>query len=258
MTTQTAFTLERRMLDLRFRQARLTSRAWITPQYVRLRLEGEELRGFDSPGADDHLRLFFAPADASADEVRAAPSREYTPLEWDAEEGTLDIEFVLHGDDGVAGPWAASAPLGSAVAVGGPRGSMVLEGCPDAWFLAGDETAVPAMRRFARSMDADAVGRILVEVPDAAHEIPIDAPAGVEVRQIHRGEAPAGSALAAALNALGAQDRPHGSIFGFVAAEQAIVRPARALLLDRWGLTTDQIVAKGYWKSGETEYHAPH
>ena len=190
--------------------------------------------------------------------MRAAPSREYTPLEWDAEAGTLDIEFVLHGDDGIAGPWAASAPLGSTIAVGGPRGSMVLEGRPDAWFLAGDETAIPAMRRFAQAMDADATGRILVEVPDAAHEIPIEAPVGVEVRQVHRGKAPSGSALAAALDALGAQDRPTGSVFGFVAAEQSIVKPGRGLLLARWGLSSDQVVVKGYWKRGETEYHAPH
>ena len=58
----------------------------------------------------------------------------------------------------------------------GPRGSKVLEGRPDAWFLAGDETAVPAMRRWAGLMDADAVGRILVEVVDEAHALPIDAP----------------------------------------------------------------------------------
>lgn len=254
----TTFTLERRMLDLTFRKAHVTSRAWITPHFVRLRLEGADLRGFDSPGADDHVRLFFPPADVPLEQVREAPSREYTPLEWDAEAGTLDLEFVLHGDDGVAGPWAASAPLGSPIAVGGPRGSMVLEGRPDAWFLAGDETAIPAMRRFAQAMDAEAAGSILVEVPDAAHEIGIDAPRGVEVRQIHRNETSPGIALGAALDALHAEDRPHGSVFGFVAAEQAIVKPARALLLDRWSLSTDHIVAKGYWKSGETEYHAPH
>ena len=59
-------------------------------------------------------------------------------------------------------------------------------------------------------------------------------------------------------DALDAQDRPDGSVFAFVAAEQSIVKPGRALLLDRWSLDADQIIVKGYWKRGETEYHAPH
>ncbi|MFC0197857.1 SIP domain-containing protein, partial [Microbacterium arthrosphaerae] len=93
---------------------------------------------------------------------------------------------------------------------------------------------------------------------DAAHELAIDAPAGVVVEQVHRGADAAGAALAARLDRLGADDRPSGSVFGFVAAEQSIVKPGRALLLDRWGLDAAQIVVKGYWKRGETEYHAPH
>jgi NADPH-dependent ferric siderophore reductase len=254
-----SFRLERCPLDLRFRQATLAARTWETPTYVRVRLTGEDLIGFDSPGSDDHMRLFFADADAAdLEAVRASPSREYTPFAWDAEAGWLDVEFAVHGDEGVAAPWAATAPIGAPVAVGGPRGSMVLEGRPDAWFLAGDETAVPAIRRFVGLMGDDAVGRVLIETTDAAHELAITAPAGVEVTQVHRGDAFPGAALAAALGALEAADRPDGSIFGFIAAEQAIVKPARALLVDRWGLSTDEFVAKGYWKSGEAEYHAPH
>jgi NADPH-dependent ferric siderophore reductase len=257
-----AFSLAPTGLELRFRRVALAAREWLTPSYVRVRLQGDELAGFASLGADDHLRIFFPEGDPqSVEELRAAPSREYTPLAWG--EGWLELEFAVHGDPaagtaGVAAAWAATAPLGARAGVGGPRGSKVLTGRPDAWFLAGDETAVPAMRRFAGAMDADAVGRILVEVKDAAHELAIDAPAGVVVEQVHRDDAPAGAALAARLDALGTDDRPAGSVFGFVAAEQSIVKPGRALLLDRWGLSAEHVIVKGYWKRGETEYHAPH
>ncbi len=237
---------------------RLAAREWLTPGYVRVRLEGADLRGFESRGSDDHVRAFFPETSpASVDELRAAPSREYTPLEWDGEAGWLDMEFAIHGD-GIAASWAASAEIGAIAGVGGPRGSMVMAGRPDGWLLAGDETAVPAMRRFAQSMDAAAVGRILVEVPGADHELPIDAPAGVVVEQVHRGTDAAGAALARRLDALTPGDRPTGDVFAFVAAEQAIVKPARALLQERWGLPADSFVAKGYWKRGEGEYHAPH
>ncbi|MCR2799955.1 siderophore-interacting protein [Microbacterium sp. zg-Y818] len=261
MTTSTpvsSFRIGRQRLDLRFRTARLVARTWLTSTYVRIRLEGPDLIGFDSPGSDDHIRVFFPDAaPTSVEELRAAPNREYTPLAWDGDGGWLEIEFAVH-DGGVAAQWAARAPLGSVAGVGGPRGSMLIEGTPGAWFLAGDETSVPAMRRFASTMDAAAVGRILVEVVDADHELPIDAPPGVVVEQLHRGTDVPGSALAGRLDALGADDRPAGDVFAFVAAEQAIVKPARALLQERWALPADTFVAKGYWKRGESEYHAPH
>ncbi|GAA1916725.1 siderophore-interacting protein [Microbacterium aoyamense] len=253
------FALEPRGLELRFRQVRLASRVWIAPDYVRVRLEGGDLLGFDSPGSDDHIRVFFPSGPVgSVEELREAPSREYTPLLWNAATGWLDLEFAVHGDEGIAAPWAATAPIGSAVGIGGPRGSKVLTGRPDAWFLAGDETAVPAIRRYVMQMDAAASGRILVEVVDSAHEIPLEVPDGVDVTFVHRGGARSGTALAAELDAIGAGDRPDGAVFGFIAAEQAIVKPGRALLLDRWGLPLDQVTVKGYWKRGEAEYHAPH
>ncbi|MDQ1085097.1 NADPH-dependent ferric siderophore reductase [Microbacterium proteolyticum] len=247
--------LEPRRHELLFRAATLSQRTWVTPSYVRLRLEGPELQGFDSPGADDHIRVFF-PAQPGG-EIREAPNREYTPVSWDAEAGWLDIDVALHGG-GVGSQWAASAPLGAPVGVGGPRGSMVLVGRPDAWLLAGDETAVPAIRRFAAAMDDDAVGRIAIEVPDAAHDLPVAAPPGVEVVQLHRGERPAGEELADWLDALDVEERPFGCVFGFVAAEQSIVRAGRALLLDRWAGDPAATVVKGYWKRGTAEYHAPH
>lgn len=251
--TLNSFRIERERHELKFRTVTLASREWITPTYVRIRLQGDDLAGFTSTGADDHLRLFLSDKKvASIDELRELPTREYTPLHWG--DDWIELEFLVHGDEGIAGPWAAKAAIGSVVGIGGPRGSKVLSGRPDAWLLAGDETAIPAIRRFAGMMDADAIGRIIIEIGGA--EIPVDAPVAVEY--VHRGDSPAGVALAARLAELEASDRPAGDIFAFVAAEQSIVKPARALLLDRWGLDADRINVRGYWKRGESEYHAPH
>ena len=251
---KSGFALERRPLELRFRTLALAAREWMAPDFVRVRLTGSDLAGFASLGADDHMRLFFAdrPVD-SVEELRAAPSREYTPLAWG--EDWLDVEFAVHGDQGIAAPWAANAPLGATVGVGGPRGSMVLEGEPDGWLLAGDETAIPAIRRFAARIPAGTPARIAIEVRGPEHELTLEA--AVPVEWIHRGDAPAGSALASFLESLTAGDRPGEAPFVFVAAESSIVKPGRALL-ERWGVDTAQAVVKGYWKRGEAEYHAPH
>ena len=252
--TKSGFSIERRGLDLRFRTVTLTAREWLAPDFVRVRLTGSDLEGFESLGSDDHMRLFFpAGPVGSVEEMRAAPSREYTPLAWGAD--WLDVEFAVHGDAGVAAPWAANAPLGSSIGVGGPRGSAVLVGTPGSWFLTGDETAIPAIRRFAALIPEGANARIVIETVSASRELEIDAPVAVE--WLHRGDDPAGSALIAFLDGLGAADAAGEDAFVFIAAEQSVVKPGRALL-ERWGVDTSRAVVKGYWKRGEAEYHAPH
>ncbi|MDQ0647139.1 NADPH-dependent ferric siderophore reductase [Microbacterium natoriense] len=248
-----SFSLERRGLELRFRIVTLASRDWLAPDFVRVRLTGSDLAGFDSLGSDDHMRLFFPTGPiGSIEEVRASPSREYTPLAW--EDDWLEVEFAVHGDEGVAARWAATASLGSSIGVGGPRGSAVLEGTPGSWLLAGDETAIPAIRRFAALIPTGSPARILVETVDADHQVDIDAP--VDIEWVHRGSAAAGSALIARLDALTEADAG-ADPFVFIAAEQSIVKPGRALL-ERWDVDTSRAVVKGYWKRGEAEYHAPH
>lgn len=252
--TKSGFSIERRGLELRFRNVTLSAREWLAPDFVRVRLSGSDLAGFDSPGSDDHMRLFFPSGPVgSVEELRAAPSREYTPLAWG--DDWLDVEFAVHGDQGVAAPWAANAPLGSTIGVGGPRGAAVLTGEPGSWLLVGDETAIPAIRRFAALIPAGTPARIVIETVSAGREVEIDAP--VPVEWLHRGEAPAGSALIAFLDALTADDVVGDDPFVFIAAEQSIVKPGRALL-GRWDVDSANAVVKGYWKRGEAEYHAPH
>ncbi|MFB4349196.1 siderophore-interacting protein [Microbacterium sp. CR_7] len=252
--TQSGFSIERRGLDLRFRTVTLSSREWLAPDYVRVRVTGSDLAGFASLGSDDHMRLFFpAGPVGSVEEMRAAPSREYTPLEWG--DDWLDVEFAVHGDAGVAAPWAANAPLGSSIGVGGPRGSAVIVGEPGSWFLVGDETAIPAIRRFAALIPDGTPARIVIETVSAGRELDIDAP--VEVEWLHRGDAAPGAALIAFLDGLTEADAVGADPFIFIAAEQSVVKPGRALL-ERWGIDTGKAVVKGYWKRGEAEYHAPH
>lgn len=265
MTTSTStspsFALEREGVELAFRHTHLASREFLTDRYVRIRVAGDELAGFgQTSGVDDHIRIFLPETEpGSVEEMREAPSREFTPLAWgDDDAGTpfLDLEFALHGDEGVASRWAANAPIGAPIGVGGPRGTIRLAGKPDGWLLAGDETAIAQIRRYAALLDEDDAALILIEVPTAADQVPIDAP--VPVEYIHRKRAFPGTALAAALANMDEDDKPGEDPFVFVGAEQAIVKPARALAVGRWGVDPARAVIKGYWKRGDTEYHAAH
>ncbi|HEV7949680.1 MAG TPA: siderophore-interacting protein [Glaciihabitans sp.] len=252
------FSLERERIDLAFRFSTLVSREWITPSYVRVRVQGDDLVGFGAhSGHNDHIRIFIPEGTpVTREEMREFPSREFTPLYWG--ENWLDLEFAVHGDEGVAGVWAATAPLGSMLGVGGPRGTARIEGTPDSWFLVGDETAVPQIRRYADLIPTGANARIIVEVSDADHEIPIDSP--VEIEYVHRNGALPTSALIAYLDGISAAERPTGDVFVFIAAEQSVVKTGRALAIDRWGLDPERMVIKGFWKGDESgsSYHAPH
>lgn len=239
--------------ELKFRVAQLISRTQIASNYYRLRFGGD-FADFNSPGCDDHIRLFFPPKQVSALDpqvIRECPSREYTPLSWGPD--FLEVEFMIH-HSGLASDWADSAPISSPIGVGGPRGSKVLSGEPGYWFLAGDETAVPAIRRYIEAMPASAVGEVIIETHHTAPQLLLTPPDGVKITCVPS-QTPA-EALAAELEQRAASS-PGQDPFVFVAAEQRVVKPGRQLL-DSWGVAADRASVRGYWKQGETEYHAPH
>src|SRR4051794_16070430 len=49
-------------------------------------------------------------------------TRTYTVRDWDPASGELTIDFVYHGDEGLAGTWAASAVPGDRIQFFGPGG----------------------------------------------------------------------------------------------------------------------------------------
>jgi len=234
-------------LDSTLRSAVLRSREWLTPGYVRIRLAGPELCGFTAPGADDHVRLFLAPPGCAAPPVaeqwREFESREYTPVAHDPAAGWVDLDLLVH-DHGAGSHWAATAELGSACAVGGPRRSNAVAGEPDSLFLAGDETAIPAITRFLRQRRPGTTARVLVEVSEENRLVPVPTDAATDLTVLVR----PGDNLSDALGGLSLGDRPPGNVLCFVAAESAVVPVARGLLLDRWGVPPEAVIVKGYWR----------
>ena len=124
------------------RRATVAAVRQVVPSIVRVTLAGAELAGFASLGPTDHVKLFFPdpatgeltvpeigdPRACSGPRAGTIISRDYTPLgvHVDADGGTtLDLDFVLHGDEGPASAWAARAAVGAELGIGGPRGSRL-------------------------------------------------------------------------------------------------------------------------------------
>ncbi|WP_166389778.1 siderophore-interacting protein [Nocardioides ochotonae] len=237
----------------------------VTPSIVRVVLGGEGLAEFAMPAATDaYVNLAIAPPGAPYDavfdprQVREEQPREwwparrrYTVRAWDPASRQLTLDFVVHGDEGVAGPWAARAVAGDVLVFEGPGSGYAPD--PDAdWHLfVGDESALPAI---AASLEGVRPGRPVVVrlvCDDAAHEIPLSTPGQLDLHWLHRrGAADPGRLL---LDAVAALALPAGRPDAFVHGEADEIRGLRRhLLLDR-GLERSAMSCSPYWRRTMTD-----
>ncbi|MET9363589.1 siderophore-interacting protein [Streptomyces sp. NPDC006632] len=236
----------------------------ITPHMMRVVLGGASLAGFSAGEHTDHyIKLLFPaqgvsyPEPFDMERIRAEFPREqwpstraYTVRGWDAEAGELSVDFVVHGDEGLAGPWAARVKPGETVRFLGPGGGYAPDPAADWHLLAGDESALPAIAAAMERMPAGAVVRAFVEVSGPEEEQKISTPDGTAVTWLHRGEAPVGTALVDAVKGL---DFPAGDVHAFVHGEAGFVKELRALLRVSHHVPRERLSISGYWRLGQDD-----
>ncbi|MFC7929700.1 siderophore-interacting protein [Streptomyces cinereoruber] len=245
-------------------EARVVHTERITPHMVRLVLGGPGLDGFDIGEYTDHyVKLLFAPEGVAYPEpfdmerIREEFPREqwpttrtYTVRAWDPERRELTIDFVVHGDEGLAGPWAARAEAGDTVRFLGPGGGYAPDEAADWHLLVGDESALPAIAAALERLPAGARAHTFVEIADAAEEQKLETAAGIDVTWLHRGDRPVGEALVEAVRTL---DFPAGDVHAFVHGEAGFVKELRRhLRLDR-EVPRERLSISGYWRLGKSD-----
>lgn len=120
---------------------------------IRVRFRSDDLNAFGtSTFTDRYVKLQLPQPDGSV------VVRTYTVLEPSVAEGTLAIDFVVHGTEGYAGPWAAQAQPGDKLTVRGPGGAYAPDAAADWHLLACDEAGLPAVRAALAALRADARG----------------------------------------------------------------------------------------------------
>jgi NADPH-dependent ferric siderophore reductase len=246
----------------------------LSPHLVRVHLGGEGTRALLEQAVPERLAAtdayvklmlpqrgsglvppFDLPALRATLPPEALPAvRTYTLRHADPAAGTCAIDFVVHGDEGLAGPWAATAQPGDLLAASGPGGLFRPSDDPAiVRLLIGDDSAVPAIAAALAAMPADATGVALVEVDGPADELPLARPAGLELRWIHRSRLPdavPGAPLVAAVRALA---RPGGEVEVFAHGERGAMKEIRALLQDGWGIDRRALSLSAYWALGRAE-----
>ncbi|MGX6608122.1 siderophore-interacting protein [Micromonosporaceae bacterium Da 78-11] len=236
----------------------------LTPHMIRVVVGGEALSRIEAGSCTDHyVKILFPPPGVSYPEpfdvgaIRESRPREqwpvvrtYTIRKWVPEVPEMWIDFVVHGDAGIAGPWAAAAKPGDPVRFTGPGGGYTPDPTADWHLLAGDESALPAIGAALDGMPPGARVHAFVEVADATEEQKLGGPADARITWLHRGDRPVGDLLVEAVRAL---EFPAGRVHVFVHGEATFVKDLRGHLRRERELPMDQLSISGYWRRGLNE-----
>ena len=248
----------------------------LTSHMIRVVLGGS---GFDtftpSEFTDSYVKLIFIDEDV---DVTALPQpltldsfadlpatkkpvvRTITVRNADAPARELTVDIAVHGDHGAAGPWAATAHPGQPAYLMGPSGAYAPDPAADWHLLAGDETALPAISVALEALPANAIGQAFIETAEPEDEIPLTAPAGVQINWIYRGgradlvgEDRAGD-QAPLIEAVKSALWLPGQVHAFVHGEaQAVMHNIRPYLRTERGVDAKWASISGYWRRGRTE-----
>ena len=187
--------------------------------------------------------------------------RTYTVRGVDTARRELAIDFVVHGEHGVAGPWAMAAQPGQPAYLMGPSGAYAPDPAADWHLMAGDEAALPAISVALEALPDNAIGKVFIEVAGPEDEIPLKAPEGVGINWIYRGgradlvqEEMAGdhSPLIAAVKET---NWLPGQVQVFIHGEaQTVMHNLRPYIRKERGVDAKWASSiSGYWRRGRTE-----
>ena len=237
----------------------------LTPNLVRVVLGGGDLDGFTMVDAvDAYVNLAFPPPGAPYDgafdtaQVREEHDkqwwparRRYTVRSWDPASKLLTIDFVVHGDVGVAGAWAVRAQPGDVLVFDGPSGGFLPDPEADWLLMVGDESAVPAIAAALEVVPADTLTVVRVLCDGPGHELDLECSGNLALEWVHRvGDGRDDERLAESVRDI---PFPRGRVHAFVHGEATEIREIRRHLLADRGLTRSDMSCSPYWRRDMTD-----
>ncbi len=242
----------------------------ISPNFVRVTLGGEDFDRFRYLGFDQWFRLAIPVRESET--LDRMPDRfgvggflryltvpkgvrpvvrNYTIRDFHADSSEMDVDFVVHGTEGVAGPWAATVEPGFEVA-------LIDQGCgwkqteANQLLLATDESGLPAIAGILRDLPANSKGVALIELFDSADKQELQAPEGFEVRWLTR--RPSDNPGTALMPELASLDFSAENYAAFAVGESSIATGVRRFLVNERGVPKANVIFSGYWKLGRATF----
>jgi len=237
--------------------------ARLTPRLVSVTVSGGDLSRFGEAAPTSHIEVFLpVPGQAAptlpiiTPEGRVWPDNEprptvrtYTPRSFDRAANTLEVQFVLHGE-GPASEWAQRVQVGDTLAIGGPGGRFAADLSTPRWWIAGDESALPAVGTLLDALPASVQAEVHLEVAGPDDELALSSAAKATIHWHHRRD-PQGFGVELIEAAERGAINPDTQVW--VACEASAMRRIRRLLLDR-GVPGASLVTRGYWRRGVADH----
>ncbi|HBO1146756.1 TPA: siderophore-interacting protein [Pseudomonas aeruginosa] len=174
----------------------LKRREQLSPALTRFVFGGPEVAEMKTLAADQRIKIFFPDACGqppslpggsewyqayrSVEPARRPPMRTYTIRALRAEQEEVDVEFVLHGENGPASAWATHARIGDRLQLAAPNRQYGDDPGGYEWkppagvrhiLLIADETALPAVAGILEELAGETeppVVEAFLEVPGEA------------------------------------------------------------------------------------------
>ena len=238
----------------------------LTPAMVRVVFTGDDLVDLPELAFTDHyIKILFAPPGAGygwpfdPDEIKEREpadrwpvTRTYTIRSFDRDVNEMVVDFVVHGDEGVAGPWAATADPGDRIGFLGPGGGFSPDPEANTQLLVGDEAALPAIAATLERLPEGVSAQVFLEVEGPEHHQQLPGGSATVVHWVHRRGSGLGygEALSAAVRA---STLPSGRLQAFVHGNADMVKDLRRYLFLESQLDRSCVSISGYWRTGHTE-----
>ncbi|MFV0634502.1 siderophore-interacting protein [Demequina sp.] len=214
----------------------------LSPAMVRVIVGGPALDEIPPLQYTDHyVKLLFG-------EV----TRTYTIHSLDHQAREMAIDFVIHGDEGLAGPWARDAQAGDQISFFGPGGAWAPRGDAEAHLLVGDDSALPAIVAALDALPSHAKAEVFVEVPSASARQDLPVTDHTTVHWIHRDEHDMGYGEALTY-AVQTAPFPEGDVEAFVHGNADMIKPLRHYLFNERQVPREHVSISGYWRTGMNE-----
>ncbi|EPQ3885933.1 siderophore-interacting protein [Pseudomonas aeruginosa] len=195
----------------------LKCREQLSPALTRFVFGGPEVAEMKTLAADQRIKIFFPDASGqppslpggsewyqayrSVEPARRPPMRTYTIRALRAEQEEVDVEFVLHGENGPASAWATHARIGDRLQLAAPNRQYGDDPGGYEWkppagvrhiLLIADETALPAVAGILEELAGEAeppVVEAFLEVPGEADILDLPAIPGARLHWLPRHQA---------------------------------------------------------------------
>lgn len=275
----------------------------LSPHMMRVTLAGPMVTEMATWAPDQRVKLFFPAEDGSPARLahengwlaryRSMPvvqrpaMRTYTIRHLRAEQGEVDIDFVLHGETGPASRWAIRAVPGESIQIRAPDRHFTAQDAggfewkpPQALkqlLLVADGTALPAALGILdelAAMDEPPVTQAFFEVDSREDALPVPDWPGLSVEWLIRDHASAGSLMVEAVQRANlplyaskasesvelaevnvdeeilweTSESVSDGFYGWIAGETVAVMSLRKYLIKERGIPRESLNLMGYWR----------